>query len=150
VAIFLQESRIDPWAALSEYQAKNTSISAQFGATNVFIGTMRDMNLGNGVSSMFLEHYPEMTLRFLQNIEAKATEQHQLLDSLIIHRFGDIQPNDTIVVVASWATHRNAAFEASRFMLEALKHQAPFWKKESLGINGESRWVSENTPSDTK
>ena len=150
MSIYLQETSIDPWAALSEYQAKNSSITAQYGATNVFIGTMRDMNLGSGVCAMYLEHYPAMTLQFLQKIESEAVKKYQLLDSLLIHRFGNIQPNDTIVVVASWAAHRDAAFEASRFMLEALKHQAPFWKRETLDDTGKSRWLNANTPSGEK
>lgn len=145
MSISLQDSPIEPWLALSNHQQNNNALAGQFGATNIFLGTMRDMNMGSEVNAMLLEHYPEMTRRCLEHIEAAAQQKYQLLDSLIIHRFGEIQPNDTIVVIGSWATHRNDAFLASRFMLEELKHRAPFWKKETLHATGNSRWVESNT-----
>ncbi|MFV2058605.1 MAG: molybdenum cofactor biosynthesis protein MoaE, partial [Thiohalomonadales bacterium] len=142
MATYLQDSLIEPWLALSDYQREMTHCTGQYGASNIFIGTMRDYNEGAGVSEMMLEHYPEMTRRHLEKIEHEARQEFDLLDSLIIHRFGAIHPNEPIVVVASWAAHRDAAFKASRFMIDALKQRAPFWKKETLVNSGESRWVT--------
>ncbi|OAD22628.1 molybdopterin synthase, large subunit [Candidatus Thiomargarita nelsonii] len=97
---------------------------------------------GETVQSMFLEHYPGMTEKYLHSISETALQRWSLLDALIIHRVGEMQPGDTIVLVAAWAGHRAPAFEACRFLIEQLKSRAPFWKRESLdeGI----RWVEKN------
>ena len=92
---------------------------------------------------MTLEHYPGMTEKFLEQLSRSAAERWALLDTLIVHRVGDLQPNDPIVLVAVWSAHRKDAFEASRWMMEELKSRAPFWKKEQLA-EGE-RWVEKNT-----
>lgn len=134
----------DPWALLTEYQPICTRPGGSVGATAVFIGTMRDFNEAGAVQGMFLEHYPGMTEKYLERIAVEAAERWELLDSLIVHRVGVLQPGDPIVLVAVWSAHRKAAFEASRFLMEELKSRAPFWKKEQLE-NG-SRWVEHNTP----
>ena len=134
----------DPWAELVAYQARRTELAGQFGATAVFVGTMRDMNEGQGVETMTLEHYPGMTERQLHAILDEAAGQWPLLDALVMHRVGAMCPADPIVLVAVWSAHRGAAFDASRHIMEALKSRAPFWKKES-GVAGE-RWVEKNTP----
>ena len=104
---------------------------------------MRDFNEGDEVRGMFLEHYPGMTERYLEKIAQQAGERWSLSDCLIVHRVGNLLPGDPIVLVAAWSAHRNAAFEASRWLMEELKSKAPFWKKEQLAEG--SRWVAKNT-----
>lgn len=133
----------DPWQKLQDYQTARLP-AGQYGATAVFVGTMRDFNQGEDVSGMTLEHYPGMTESYLEKIGAEAAARWSLLDSLILHRVGPLQPNDPIVLVAVWSAHRKDAFEASRWLMEELKSRAPFWKKENLK-NGENRWVEKNT-----
>ena len=103
---------------------------------------MRDYNEGDTVQAMFLEHYPGMTEKYLLALSETALQRWNILEALIIHRVGDIQPGDTIVLVATWAGHRAPAFEACRFLIEELKSRAPFWKRETL-LDG-SRWVKKN------
>ena len=93
---------------------------------------------------MTLEHYDGMTQKQLAKIIATAKEKWAILDELIIHRIGDILPNEPIVVISVWAMHRAEAFEACRYIMEELKSHAPFWKREILTSN-ESRWVLKNT-----
>ncbi len=141
--IALLETPLDPWQAVEAYQ-RELDAAGKFGATSVFVGTMRDFNEGEAVQAMTLEYYPGMTERHLEQISADAAQRWEILDSLIVHRVGTIAPADPIVVVAVWAAHRAAAFDACRFLMEELKSRAPFWKKESLA-EGE-RWVEHNTP----
>ena len=105
---------------------------------------MRDLNEGDGVVAMELEHYPGMTERALEQLRDEAVTRWQLVDALVIHRVGPLAPTDPIVLVAAWSAHRNAALEACRFLIEELKHRAPFWKKEQLADR--ARWVEQNTP----
>jgi len=140
--IILTDQSFDPWQLIADQQqmldAKN-----KMGAATVFVGSMRDFNLGDDVQSMFLEHYPGMTERYLEKIAQQAEQQWPLLEVLICHRVGLIHPADAIVVTAVWSAHRAEAFDACRFLIEELKHKAPFWKKEHTekGL----RWVEENT-----
>jgi molybdopterin synthase catalytic subunit len=134
----------NPWQELQDYQDKVGRNSAQFGATSIFIGTMRDYNEGVGIQSMTLDYYPGMTERQLEKIMSDAEKQWQIVDAYIAHRVGKIQPEETIAMVAVWASHRGDAFDACRFMMEALKSTAPFWKKEHLA-SGQTRWVEKNT-----
>ena len=134
----------EPWQAVERHQQKVLGRSGQYGATAVFVGTMRDFSEGSDVRSMVLEHYPGMTEKHLESISAEARKRWNILDSLIVHRHGSLQPGDPIVLVAVWSAHRAAAFEACRFLIEELKSRAPFWKKETLA-QGE-RWVDHNTP----
>ncbi len=133
----------DPWQQVQAYQSEKLS-AGQYGATAVFVGTMRDFNEGDDVNAMTLEHYPGMTESYLEKISAQAKDKWSLLDSLIVHRVGPLQPNDPIVLVAVWSAHRKDAFEASRWLMEELKSNAPFWKKETLK-DGDTRWVEKNT-----
>jgi len=134
----------DPMQALAAYQDSLTGLRGQYGATAVFIGTMRDFNEGNSVQSMTLEYYPGMTEQQLQQIVAAAEQRWEVLEVLVMHRVGMLYPNDPIVLVAVWSAHRAAAFEACRAIVEELKSQAPFWKKETLS-DGAQRWVEKNT-----
>jgi len=138
----------NPWQRLADYQQQQAALAGQYGATAVFVGTMRDFNEGDGVTVMELEHYPGMTEEYLHKIAEQANQQWSLLDVLIVHRVGEVRPNDPIVLLAVWSAHRADAFEASRHLMELLKSQAPFWKKETLQ-NGDARWVEQNTPGRT-
>lgn len=142
MSISLTSQAFDPWQSLAEYQAQQ--LAGKYGATAVFVGTMRDFNQGDGVVGMTLEHYPGMTEKQLASIIEQANQQWALLDTLLIHRIGNVVPDDSLVLVAAWSAHRGDAFDACRFIMEALKKQAPFWKKERLA-SGEERWVESNS-----
>ncbi|MCU7834313.1 MAG: molybdenum cofactor biosynthesis protein MoaE [gamma proteobacterium symbiont of Taylorina sp.] len=142
--VIIDSEAFDPWKSLNDYQKNMPQLNGLYGATAVFVGTMRDFNEGDNVSEMFLEHYPGMTERHLEKICQQTADEYQLLESLVIHRVGIIQTNDPIVLVAVWTTHRKQAFEACREIMEDLKSKAPFWKKEQLN-NGQNRWVEKNT-----
>lgn len=142
MSISLTSQAFDPWQRLTEYQAQQ--LAGKYGATAVFVGTMRDFNQGDGVVGMTLEHYPGMTEKQLASIVEQANQQWALLDTLLIHRIGDVVPDDSLVLVAAWSAHRGDAFDACRYIMEALKKQAPFWKKERLA-SGDVRWVESNS-----
>ena len=133
----------DPWEWVKSYQDEQSNLHHNFGATSVFVGTMRDFNEGDDVKSMFLEHYPGMTEKSLEKILQEANSQWDLIDVCIAHRVGDIYPGDPIVCVAVWSAHRKEAYEANRMIMEQLKSTAPFWKKEKLAKS--DRWVNKNT-----
>jgi molybdopterin synthase catalytic subunit len=134
----------DPWYELQAYQNSATDMAGKFGATSIFIGTMRDFNEGDDVKGMTLEHYSGMTEKQLEKIVAEAQQLWPVLDALVVHRVGNILPDEPIVLVAVWTSHRGDAFDASRYIMEALKSKAPFWKKELLKSQDE-RWVVKNT-----
>lgn len=140
----VQATPLDPWTEIGRQQDQVLGQAGKYGATAVFVGTMRDFSAGAGVQGMTLEHYPGMTEKYLEAISAEARERWDILDTLIIHRCGALQPNDPIVLLVVWAAHRAEAFEACRFLIEALKSRAPFWKKE-VREEGE-HWVTGNTP----
>ena len=131
----------NPWEELNSYHLHDEAVSGRIGAACTFIGTMRDFNEGDNVSAMHLEHYPEMTAAYMQKIADEAQRKWDVEDILMIHRYGDIQPNDTIVLLAVWSAHREAAFSACRYLIEELKTRAPFWKKETLLADNSTRWV---------
>lgn len=134
----------NPWQAIQDYQAALPSAAAKFGATSIFIGTMRDYNEGVGVQSMTLDYYPGMTEKQLGKILGDAGRQWEIIDAYVVHRVGEIRPDEAIVLVAVWSAHRGDAFDACRFIMEALKSTAPFWKKE-VSDTGQTRWVEKNT-----
>ncbi len=141
--IDIRQQPFDPWQEVDRYQREVLNAAGKYGATTVFVGSMRDFNEGDAVTHMTLEHYQGMTEKHLEKIVNEALQRWDILDALIMHRVGDIHPNDPIVLVAVWSAHRKEAYEANRFIMEDLKSKAPFWKKEALG-EGE-RWVAENT-----
>lgn len=145
MTIELRAAPFEPLVELASYQSSlDRSHCGQYGATAMFIGTMRDANDGEAVRGLTLEHYPGMTERYLQRSVESAFQQWPLLDALVIHRVGALQPNDPMVLVAVWAAHRAAAFAACRFLMEELKSKAPFWKREDT-VAG-PHWVEHNTP----
>jgi molybdopterin synthase catalytic subunit len=109
------------------------------GAIASFVGTVRDINEGTGVSELFLEHYPGMTEQALADIAMEAGGRWRLIDTLVIHRVGPLRPTDQIVLVVVGSAHRGDAFAACQFIMDYLKTRAPFWKKERT-LQGE-RWV---------
>lgn len=117
-----------------------------------FIGVVRDFvgrerGKGTSVAAMTLEHYPAMTERMLTEIEAEATARWPLEASLIVHRYGKLQPGDRIVLVATAAAHREDAFAACQFLIDWLKTKAPFWKLEDTARG--AKWVSADARDDT-
>ena len=142
MAIEIHTQAFDPWLAMQRYQQEKIA-KGKHGACASFIGSMRDFNEGDSVNSMTLEHYPGMTEKYLEKICDDAKQRWDVLDCLIIHRVGEMHPNDPIVLTAVWSAHRAAAFDACRYLMEELKSRAPFWKKETL-MQGE-RWVDHNT-----
>ncbi|PKO46359.1 MAG: molybdopterin synthase catalytic subunit MoaE [Betaproteobacteria bacterium HGW-Betaproteobacteria-22] len=116
------------------------------GAVVSFIGLVRDLNDGDAVSQLTLEHYPGMTEKSLTSIINQAMARWSIKDALIIHRVGTLQPSDQIVLVAVSGAHRGEAFAACEFMMDYLKTEAPFWKKE-VTPQGE-HWVEAKSADD--
>ena len=116
------------------------------GAIVNFVGTVRDLNEGEQVAEMELEHYPGMTEKALEDIIAQARARWELFDALVIHRVGPLKPLDQIVLVAVTSAHRGEAFAACEFIIDYLKTEAPFWKKEQT-TNG-ARWVDARVSDD--
>lgn len=116
------------------------------GAVVSFIGQVRDVNEGDEVSRLTLEHYPGMTEKSLEAIITQAKTRWNIMDVLIIHRVGTLQPCDQIVLVAVSGGHRGEAFAACEFVMDYLKTEAPFWKKEATS-SGE-RWVEAKSSDD--
>ncbi|MDX1434312.1 MAG: molybdopterin synthase catalytic subunit MoaE [Gammaproteobacteria bacterium] len=112
---------------------------AGIGAVAAFIGLVRDVNEGDSVRRMTLEHYPGMTEKALADIVADAEGRWELVDVAVVHRVGTLEPGEQIVLVAVASAHRGDAFAACEFIMDFLKTRAPFWKKED-GPAGE-RWV---------
>lgn len=109
------------------------------GAVVFFVGRVRDLNEGDDVTTLHLEHYPGMTEKSLTDIAEQAKTRWPLNRIRIIHRVGTLKPADQIVYVAASSPHRDAAFEGAQFMMDYLKTRAPFWKKENT--NRGERWV---------
>jgi len=136
----VQLEPFDPWQELARHEAgRPAKAGGKTGATAVFVGSMRDFNQGEEVQAMQLEHYPGMTEAYLGKISQEAAARWDLLDSLVLHRFGSILPAEPIVLVAVWSAHRADAFAACRYLIDELKTRAPFWKQEQTAQG--ARWV---------
>ena len=133
--ITIQSTPFDPAAEQQALRAGNPRI----GALVTFLGLMRDINEGDTVSGMTLEHYPGMTEKALEAIVAEAEQRWDLEAVRVIHRVGDLVPEEPIVLVTVASAHRGEAFQACEFIIDYLKTRAQFWKKEKTG-KGE-RWV---------
>ena len=116
------------------------------GAIASFVGVVRDVNEGDSVADMTLEHYPGMTEKAIEDIIAQARGRWNVIDSLVVHRVGRLMPTDQIVLVIVASSHRGDAFAACEFIMDYLKTRAPFWKKESTQEGG--RWVEARTSDD--
>ena len=133
--IRVQQEDFDVGAEIAALSTGNTAV----GGVCVFVGTVRDMAGDAAVSAMTLEHYPGMTEKELESIEAEAHARWALEGSLVVHRYGRLEPGDQIVLVATASAHRDAAFDACRFLIDWLKTRAPFWKREETPDGGQ--WV---------
>ena len=117
------------------------------GALCMFVGVVRDLNEGRPVSAMTLEHYPGMTERELERIEQEARARWPLNETLIVHRYGRLEPGDRIVLVCVASARLDAAFDACRFIIDSLKTRAPFWKAEDTDSG--RRWVEAREEDET-
>jgi molybdopterin synthase catalytic subunit len=142
MAVRVQHEDFDLGAEVAALRADNPGV----GAVASFIGTVRDVSEGTRVSTMELEHYPGMTERALEKIETAARERWPLLGVTIVHRVGLLQPLDQIVLVVVASAHRGAAFAACEFIMDYLKSEAPFWKKEDTPEG--ARWVDARVSDD--
>jgi molybdopterin synthase catalytic subunit len=127
---------------IAQLRASNPRI----GAVVSFIGVVRDLNEGDAVASLTLEHYPGMTEKALEAIIAEARERWDILEATIVHRVGELQPLEQIVLVVVAGAHRGEAFAACEFIMDYLKTRAPFWKKERTPEG--MRWVDARNADD--
>jgi molybdopterin synthase catalytic subunit len=119
---------------------------AGVGGVASFVGTVRNRNDGQGVGSMELEHYPGMTEHAIEAMIDEAMQRFDIRGARVVHRVGRLQPQDQIMMVAITAAHRGAAFQACEFLMDYLKTQAPFWKKEFTPAG--ARWVDARSSDD--
>jgi molybdopterin synthase catalytic subunit len=131
----VQRDDFDVSAEIAALRAGN----AQVGAVASFVGIARDVNDGAQINTLTLEHYPGMTQAALEEICAQAKARWRVFDVLVIHRIGELKPTDQIVLVAVTSAHRGEAFAACEFVMDYLKTDAPFWKKETSSSG--TRWV---------
>ena len=135
MSILISEEDFD----LSVEVARLRTGHPEVGAVVAFVGTVRDMNDGVHVAEMTLEHYPGMTEKSIQAIVDQAHARWSLFGTRVIHRIGPLAPQAQIVLVAVTAAHRGEAFAACEFIMDYLKTEAPFWKKEQTPDG--ARWV---------
>ena len=138
----IQSADFDSGAEIANLRRNNPAI----GAIASFIGLVRDVNAGDRVSELTLEHYPGMTEKALDKIVAEAKSRWDVIDMLVVHRVGVLRPTDQIVLVVVAGAHRGEAFAACEFLMDYLKTQAPFWKKERTPDG--SRWVEARSSDD--
>ena len=135
MTVRVQTEDFDIGAEIATLRRDNPGI----GAIASFIGAVRDVNDGDAVSEMTLEHYPGMTEKAIDGIIGQARARWDIFDALVIHRVGTLKPLDQIVLVIVAGAHRGDAFAACEFIMDYLKTRAPFWKKEWTGKG--ARWV---------
>jgi molybdopterin synthase catalytic subunit len=140
--VTVQAADFDLGAEVAALRAGDAGV----GAVASFIGTVRDRNDGQGVSAMELEHYPGMTERAIEAMIDEAMRRFEILGVRVIHRIGRLQPLDQIMMVAVTSAHRGEAFQACEFLMDYLKTQAPFWKKEQTPDG--ARWVDARSSDD--
>ncbi len=132
--IKVQTEDFDTGAEIAKLTAGRTDV----GGIGCFVGVVRDN--GSTVTGMTLEHYPGMTERAITRIAEQAAERWPLLGCTVIHRVGTLRPGENIVLVIAASSHRQAALDATAFLIDWLKTKAPFWKREDFA-NGEGAWV---------
>lgn len=137
MSVQVQQAVFQPGQQLEALHAANVGVGAVVG----FVGYVRDFNDGRDVAGMFLEHYPGMTEKALAKIVELARTRWPLLNVHVLHRIGALEPGEPIVFVGVASAHRQAAFQACDFIMDYLKTQAPFWKKETTGEG--PRWVED-------
>ena len=143
VEIRIQATALDALAEIGPVYAGRRTV----GGVVSFIGLMRDMNQGDSVAAMTLEHYPGMTEKALAAIVDQAGARWDLQGVRLVHRVGEVRPEDPIVLVAVASAHRGEAFRACEFIIDYLKTRAPFWKQERTA-DGQSRWVDARASDD--
>lgn len=142
MTVIVNNKVFQPWQELAEHEQQRTGLEGEYGASAVFVGTMRNMNEGHTIEAMTLEHYPGMTEKYLNLICEEAAQKWPILDCFVRHRYGRILPNEAIVLVATWSHHRKQALAACEYIIDELKSRAPFWKQEQT--HGGLRWVEKN------
>lgn len=138
--IELRAAPFDPWAEAARLCPPDGAV----GANALFVGTMREIGEDRLVREMHLEFYPGMTEHQLVRIAAQAQDRWNLAFLGVLHRTGRVLPTEALVLVAARARHRGDAMDACREVIEALKHEAPFWKRE-ISPQGTVRWVEGNS-----
>ena len=141
IDLALRSEAFEPLAELQQWPHQESSA-----ATAIFIGRMRSQgSSGEELEAMALEHYPGMTERQLQLLASEAAANHAVRAVLIRHRIGRVTPKQALVLVAVSADRRGPAQRCGQALLEAIKHEAPFWKQE-ISRTGQCRWIEGNTP----
>jgi molybdopterin synthase catalytic subunit len=140
--VTIQTADFDLGAEVAALRAGDAGV----GAIASFVGTVRDRNEGLGVSAMELEHYPGMTEKAIEGMVDEAVRRFDIRAARVIHRVGPLLPMDQIVLVAVSSAHRGEAFQACEFLMDYLKTQAPFWKKEQTPEG--ARWVDARVQDD--
>jgi molybdopterin synthase catalytic subunit len=135
MTIRVQIEDFDAGAEIARLRASNPKI----GAVASFVGIVRDVNDGESVAGLTLEHYPGMTEKALEAIVTEARSRWDIVDVTVVHRVGELKPTDQIVLVVVAGAHRGEAFAACEFIMDYLKTRAPFWKKEATPQG--PRWV---------
>jgi len=135
MTVRIQTADFDVSAEIAALRRNNPNV----GAVASFIGVVRNVNEGDAVAEMTLEHYPGMTEKAIEEIMGQARARWDIRDALVIHRVGTLRPGDQIVLVVVTGSHRGDVFAACEFVMDYLKTRAPFWKKEQTGKG--TRWV---------
>jgi molybdopterin synthase catalytic subunit len=142
MTVRIQTADFDVGAEIAALRRGN----AKVGAVASFIGIVRDVNEGDAVKELALEHYPGMTEKAIEEIVGQARARWDVYEALVIHRVGTLRPTDQIVLVVVTGAHRGEAFAACEYIMDYLKTQAPFWKKEETGKG--ARWVEARATDD--
>ena len=142
MAVRIQTEDFDIGAEIAQLRRADPKI----GAVASFVGVVRDVNDGDAVAEMTLEHYPGMTEKAIEDIITQARGRWNVFDALVVHRVGILKPTDQIVLVVITSSHRGDAFAACEFIMDYLKTRAPFWKKESTPSG--ARWVDARATDD--
>lgn len=142
MTVRVQKEDFDVGAEINAVRLRRKDV----GAVASFIGQVRDLNEGDQVAGMTLEHYPGMTEKALEAIVEQAMQRWDIFDALLIHRVGELKPTDQIVLVVVSGAHRGEAFAACQFIMDYLKTEAPFWKKEQTATG--ERWVEAKASDD--
>jgi len=140
--VFIQTQDFDLSTEMAALRAGNPAV----GAVCSFVGTVRDRNEGDAVASMELEHYPGMTEKSIETMIDAAHQRFDIFGARVVHRVGLLQPLDQIMMVAVVSAHRGQSFQACEFLMDYLKTQAPFWKKEQTPEG--ARWVDARVADD--
>ncbi|MFQ5468736.1 MAG: molybdenum cofactor biosynthesis protein MoaE [Gammaproteobacteria bacterium] len=141
--VAITASALDPYKEVVDYE-KEALPTGKHGGVVTFVGTMRDFNDGQDVVAMNLDYYPGMTEQHIERVCQEAIDRWDIMDTLVVHRVGDMVPTDPIVLVAAWSAHRKDSFDACRYIINYLKESAPFWKCE-VDTEGKKHWVEHNS-----